>query len=232
MRSSSAPTTNITPAPSSSPNGSEFCSNTSRNSGSIDATASATRNPMNIAAPPSVGVGRLCTRRGASEGCTTAPNRTARMRTTGVASSVVASATARTIAYPPVKAWSAFGVRRELGAQPVRRFAHLVGNALVVDRTQHPPDHRGDLAHLVGTHSGRGARGGTEAQATRDERLLGVVGDLVLVARDPGPVERFLRDLSGDAESPEIDEHQMIVGSSRHDAEPLGRQCDRQRLRV
>ena len=51
-----------------------------------DATAIAARKPTNIAAPPSVGVGFVCTCRASVEGATTAPNRIASIRTTGVSS--------------------------------------------------------------------------------------------------------------------------------------------------
>ena len=50
---------------------------------------------MNIAAPPSVGVGLVCTWRASDDGATTAPKRIASNRTTGVSSSVVPSATAQ-----------------------------------------------------------------------------------------------------------------------------------------
>ena len=63
-----------------------------------DATAIAARKPTNIAAPPSVGVGFVCTWRASDDGATTAPKRIASNRTTGVSSSVVPSATAQTTA--------------------------------------------------------------------------------------------------------------------------------------
>ena len=97
MRSSSAPTKNITPAARITPRGSEFWSNISWNWPICDATAIAARKPTNIAAPPSVGVGLVCTCR-ASVGATTAPNRIASNRTIGVSASVTPSATASTIA--------------------------------------------------------------------------------------------------------------------------------------
>ena len=53
---------------------------------------------MNIAAPPSVGVGFVCTWRASDDGSMTAPYRIARIRTSGVTSSVVPSATIRTTA--------------------------------------------------------------------------------------------------------------------------------------
>ena len=88
---------NITPAARITPNGSELSWNISWNWPMCDATAIAARKPTNIAAPPSVGVGRVCTCRASAEGATTAPRRIASMRTTGVSASVTASATPSTI---------------------------------------------------------------------------------------------------------------------------------------
>ena len=51
-----------------------------------DATAIAARKPTNIAAPPSVGVGFVCTWRASDDGATTAPKRIASQRTIGVSS--------------------------------------------------------------------------------------------------------------------------------------------------
>ena len=59
-----------------------------------DATAIAARKPTNIAAPPNVGVGLVCTCRASADGATTAPKRIASKRTIGVSTSVVPSATA------------------------------------------------------------------------------------------------------------------------------------------
>ena len=48
----------------------------------------------------------------------------------------------------------------------------------------------------------------------------------------PGPVERLLRDLAGDAERAQVDEHEVVVGAARHDAEALFGEPGRERLRV
>jgi hypothetical protein len=93
-KSSSAPTTNITPAASTSPNGSDESSNISRNCGIRDATIIARRKPRNMAAPPNEGVGRSCTLRG--PGTDTAPTRTDSRRTTNVRRNVLTAATAST----------------------------------------------------------------------------------------------------------------------------------------
>src|SRR5438034_11638593 len=97
-RSATAPTTNITLAATMTPMGSTALSNISLNCGTCDATAMATRNPPNMAAPPSVGVARSCTLR--VPGTEITPIRTATRRTTNVSRNVVSAATERTRAYP------------------------------------------------------------------------------------------------------------------------------------
>ena len=49
----------------------------------------------------------------------------------------------------------------------------------------------------------------------------GSFGIAFLLQVMPGAVERLLGDLAGDAERPEVDEHQVVVGAARHDAEAL-----------
>ncbi len=57
----------------------------------------------------------------------------------------------------------------------------------------------------------------------------GSFGIVFLFVRDPGPVERLLRDLAGDAERTQVDEHQVVVGAAGHDAEAFGGQRVRER---
>jgi hypothetical protein len=71
---------------------------------------------------------------------------------------------------------------------------------------------------IVGTHAG-GRAAADPRRSPLVTKGLQVVGNRVLVARDAGPVERFLRRLARDTEGPEIDEHQVIVGAARDDAE-------------
>ena len=54
----------------------------------------------------------------------------------------------------------------------------------------------------------------------------GVVGDGVLVQRDAGLVERRLGLLAGElgVEGAQVDEHQVVVGAARHEAEALAGQ--------
>jgi hypothetical protein len=91
--SSSMPTAKITAAPSTTASGSDDPWKTLSNPESCDATPMATRKAMNMAAPPSVGVGTVWTRR--SSGPTTAPTRIAIRRTRGVVMKVTVAATAK-----------------------------------------------------------------------------------------------------------------------------------------
>ena len=52
----------------------------------------------------------------------------------------------------------------------------------------------------------------------------GSFGIAFLLQVIPASVERLLRDLAGHAERPQVDEHQVVVGAARHDAEALGRE--------
>ena len=96
LRSSSAPIANITPAARMIPAGSDEPSNISRNCGICDATAMATRNATNMAAPPSIGIVVVCTSR--VLGTFTAPTRSANFRTSGVNPNANTAATAKTTA--------------------------------------------------------------------------------------------------------------------------------------
>src|SRR4051812_11500539 len=228
-RSSSAPVANITPAARITPAGSDEPLNISRNCGIWDATPIATRNPTNMAAPPSSGIVVVWTSR--ALGTFTAPMRNASFRTRGTSANFNVAATKKTTAYPPISSSGParprasrsgeLGVRGELPAQTVRLVEHVDPHRVVVGRPQHRGDQPRDLGHLGLGHARRGHRGGAEPQPARDERLLGVVRDRVLVARDPGAVERLLRDLARHAERPQVHEHQVVVGAAGDDAEPL-----------
>ena len=218
------------------------CRGTSRGTGpSATRPRIAARKPTNIAAPPSVGVGFVCTWRASPDGATTAPNRIARHRTNGVSENVTASATARTIqvALQPGRCarLRLAGVRVDayllgygvnLAQRSAARVLHVGGDARRRRRrAARVPISVAISLHLVGAHARGRDRGGAEPQSARDERLLGVVRDRVLVARDPGPVERLLRDLARDTERPQVDEHEVVVGPARHDAEALHRRARR-----
>ena len=77
---------------------------------------------------------------------------------------------------------SALRVGRELRAEPVDLVAYLGRDLLVVGRAQNPPDQRRDRLHLGRTHARGRDRSSAEPETTRDEGLLRVVRDRVLVA--------------------------------------------------
>ena len=87
---------NITPAARITPAGSDEPLNISRNCGIWEATPIATRNPTNIAAPPSSGIVVVWTSR--AVGTLTAPMRNASFRTKGTSANVSVAATKKTTA--------------------------------------------------------------------------------------------------------------------------------------
>ena len=226
MRSSSAPMTNITPAPSIRPNGSELSLEHLvelvhvRRDGHRGEEADEHRRAAERRR-------RAWCARGArsSDGATTAPKRIASSRTTGVSEQRRAERDReddRVARHGHASRGQRFRVRRELRAEAVGLLADLGRDAVVVDvRAARVPISDAISRISSGPMPAVVHDGGAEPQPARDERLLGVVRDRVLVARDPGAVERLLRDLAGDAERPEVDEHQVVVGAARHDAEAL-----------
>ena len=91
-----APTASISTAAMTRPSGSVLLSKIESKACMRQATSMPTRKPTSMAPPPSVGVGRSCTRR--SSGFTTAPTRTAMRRTTGMAANVTTVTMASTTA--------------------------------------------------------------------------------------------------------------------------------------
>ena len=120
-----------------------------------------------------------------------------------------------------------YGVNRAAQLADLAPYRRQLG--VVVAATQRPGDELGDLCHLRLGHALRGDRRRTDAHAARDERRAWVVGDRVLVQRDSRPIEHDLRLLAGElgVELPEIDEHQVVVGATRHETEALRGQARR-----
>ena len=151
--------------------------------------AIAASNPTNIAAPPSdrrrVGVDAA-----AAPGIAIAPIRGASQRMTNVARNVTTAAVApddRVAGHTDVRVAHEPGHEVRVGGElraeaggcaraPRRRRASSSA------RAQHPGDQLRDLGHLGLAHPGGRDRGRPEAQPARDERLLGIVRDRVLVA--------------------------------------------------
>ena len=110
-----------------------------------DATAIATRKPTNIAAPPSVGVGCVCTcarvrrrRDDRAEPDREPPHDRRQQRTSSPSATAADDRVARHAAAPhAVRARQRLRVRRELGAEAVGLLAHLGRDPVVVDVAQH-----------------------------------------------------------------------------------------------
>src|SRR2546430_16683530 len=69
-----------------------------------------------------------------------------------------------------------------------------------------------ELAHLPElrlTEAPRGRGGAAEPDPGGHGRLLGIEGNSVLVAGDPGALECLLGDAAGELLGPEIDQHQV-----------------------
>ena len=95
LMSSNRPTAMMITAASTIPRGSELRANSGSNVSISRATAKATRNPTNIASPPTAGIGRVCTVR--SFGSYIQCRHVASRRTSGVTANVTRQATAPTI---------------------------------------------------------------------------------------------------------------------------------------
>ncbi len=87
-------------------------------------------------------------------------------------------------------------------------------------------------AHLVFAHAAGGDGGSANADATRAEGLARVVGDGVVVADDPRPVQRLGGLLSDDLFVREVHQDQMGVGAAGDEVEAPLQELRRQHLGV
>src|SRR5919199_4500505 len=98
------------------------------------------------------------------------------------------------------------------GGDPVAQALELAAGG--------PGDDLGDLAHLLRPHAAGGHRRGSEADAARDGRLLGVVRDHVLVARDADGLEGLLELLARGTRLDQIHQDQVVVRPAGDEVEP------------
>src|ERR671917_630679 len=89
-----------------------------------------------------------------------------------------------------------------------------------------------DLAHLVRPHAAGRHRRGPEPDAARDGRLLGVVRDHVLVARDADGLEGLLELLAGCARFDQVHQDQVVVRAAGDEVEPAFQESLGHRLAV
>src|SRR5258708_34652743 len=164
--SSITPTMMRTVAAPKMPSGSDDSRKSSRKSGSIHATPSATTNAAYIATPPMRGVGSLCTLR--SSGISTAPTRDARARRKGVTRNDTAAAAPKTMRKGRTRPVRDADPRcRECTAQLCDLVFDARAQLLVVGRRDDLVDPFGDPDHLRDTHPARRYRWGSKADARR-----------------------------------------------------------------
>ena len=213
------------------------CLRTPRGTGACcDATAIAARKPTNIAAPPSVGVGLgvhvagvrrrrdhraeadrepAHDRRQQRTSCRARPRRRRRSPSPSLARCGRPRHQARHV--------SGYGVNFEQS-----RFACSAppSRLLVVDvaRAREPIS---DAISRISSAPMPAVV--TDAAPSRSPLVTngfsGSFGIAFLLHVIPAPVERLLRDLAGDAERAQVDQHQVVVGAARDDAEALGRRA-------
>src|SRR5438309_1673108 len=107
-------------------------------------------------------------------------------------------------------------VQRELLRQLAHFGLHARDGRVVLFR-EHGVDRLRYLEHFGLGETARGHGRGADADPARDERLLGVAGNRVLVHCDAGPVEQLLGLLASHLLGPQIHEHQVGVRPARHD---------------
>ena len=100
---------------------------------------------------------------------------------------------------------------------------NLFGNALAVALKVgcdllHPSS---DLLHILFLKSTGSDGGSTHADTAGDEGLFGIVGNGVLVDRNVNLVQSLFHLLTGDVEGTKVNEHQVVIGIARYDAEAL-----------
>src|SRR5262249_38427327 len=118
-----------------------------------------------------------------------------------------------------------FAIYRKPGTELPGTLAHARLDCAVIrcfgrQRAQHLNDPVSDGPKLAGSETGGRCRGCAEANPRGNRRLLRVERNPVFVAGDSGSPETRLRVPPGQPQRPQIDEHQMRVGSARDDLKP------------
>src|SRR5579871_2098813 len=119
--------------------------------------------------------------------------------------------------------------REAVGERPhlaLDRFLHERRGAVrrLRSRVEDFGDETADLLELGDAEPARRAGRRAKPDPRSDEGLFRVIGHAILVAGEPGPDERLLRQIALEPLRPEIDQHQMVVGPSRDNIEPGGPQ--------
>src|SRR3546814_765596 len=129
------------------------------------------------------------------------------------------------------------GINRKTIAEGRHLLGHSALDGSVVpgggaQTVEHVRDQTADLTELVFTETACRCRGRPEPKTRRDGGLFRIEGDGVLVARDLRPFEGGLGNLAGELHGPQIDEHQVGVGTAGYDVEPAGKERLGQGLRL
>ncbi len=95
----------------------------------------------------------------------------------------------------------------------------LSGGLVAFEVTGDHTHDAGDLHHVLFLQAAGGGSGSADADTGSDERLLGVVGDGVLVDGDEALVQASLDLLTGDVEVADVDEHEVVVGTAGNQTE-------------
>src|SRR5713226_4312554 len=118
-------------------------------------------------------------------------------------------------------------VDRKPGKEPLHLVPHggfgegILLDALLREHVEHLDDQLADLLELGDAEAAGGAGRRSQADAGSHRGLLRIERNAVLVAGDVGAAERQLRDLAGQAHGPQIDQHQVRIGSAGDDVEAL-----------
>src|SRR4051794_5103644 len=113
---------------------------------------------------------------------------------------------------------SGSAIHRKLGAQTFD-FSRDARNELIVRRRLEHVGHQvGDELRLELGHTARRHRRRTDADSARDERLLRIARNRVLVDREVSASERCFRLATRDVLAPEVDKEQMAVGTAGDDS--------------
>ena len=125
--------------------------------------------------------------------------------------------------------WASFRVRRNyaLGINRIAltQFQHLASNPIddgidssrVIEIIQDVCDPARELSSLGFLEAARGNRRSADTQSARDSRRPRIIRHRVLVDRDIGAAQSILRCLSCNVLFDQVNEHQVVIGTSGDD---------------
>ncbi len=108
---------------------------------------------------------------------------------------------------------------RELGTEHQDFLADLLDHGFLIDVLRDAMDKRSDLSGLVLLHAAGGDCWRAQTQAAGIERRGRISWNGVVVRDDAGSVKGFGEFFAGDALVPQVDQHQMVVGTAGNEVE-------------